>query len=1651
MNDRSDRHEKKLSPAQGILGLIRRRDLFDRIISLVFLLCLAVVLMQVFYKKFHFASHELTGNNVTGRLQHVTVNIKDTNGNFVIKDNEPVEGAIFTYGADYELTLSWEMEQTALEEQALGKGDYLLLTLGEGFFEYENTRLDHALMYRENQIGEWGIKNNKLQNVFRDAVKQFSKTEGRFYVKGTFCSKAVGSQAVTIAGVEIQNVMCNPKEDSFPAEKYVRVRYDSPIVTAGEAGDEASVIKWDVLVNAKYEADYYYAKMRKELLMGDASLSSVLLKEPLPEDLEIDTVDIQAWLYRPRSIRELSGVVTAKFSLTGQFHKVDQKTGQTEEDWINELKTYGRAYGVSADKKTLYVWVESISDLKLAADSEDFEDKLILGTIHKLTTEERKALAGIYGENGAYPARGFVVAVVSKPAGVGFEKESYQNTVYLMEKEREIAYDSKPIEVGIGKLTGRTDAFLSHEARLIIRDFHTQEPVVGAEVKLQYVTEEGEWRDYTKEGTVVTKTTDTEGVLLFDGLLPMVYRFVELGAGEGYDVNSVIFSEEQFVIGAEEKTKEITATNQVLGRNITVRQVWEDYQNEAGVRPSSIKLTLRADGEEYRTAVVTAEHVAVATDGILEENIWEYTFTELPVYGSGSKGEAIDYTVQAEMPEGYEQVVEGYTITDTLHLLHSVKLVKRDYNTGEPIGGAVFRLQVLSDGVWSDCISNEGVVDKTTDERGEVIFTELEAGCYRFVEVRAGVGYDPASAVYSVNPFVIYPTDVKEVVISATNRVSNMDILVTKVWRDSNNIAGVRPGFITLILMDGASEVRREILSQKNATSNPNIWEVLFKDLPVYFGDTSRRIDYTVREESVAHYDTMVEGFTVTDTLSPSHAAGLTATDHDTGMAIEGAGFKLQYQGVKGWEDYREQGIVAVKTTDSEGNLMFTALPTGKYRFVEVSARTGYNIETAEYSENTFVISETDSIQSDENQSLSDKNQSQSDEIQSLRKINVTNEVFKTDVTVRKVWEDFDDLYGVRPESVTMHLMKGTNETGVAVLTVNNAVVDEAGMRQMNIWEYTFENVPQYDGKTGEKISYTVRENKVDKYTQVTEGYTVTGSLDFIHTVHLTCADAASGERLSGVCFKLQYRDKNRWIDHQEDGTVAVRQTLADGTLQFERLPAGQYRFVEVTAKEGYDLNSAQYSENEFMITSSDAPTREIYVTNSLRDTSITVKKVWKDYQNAAGIRPQAVTISLKEGGKTVRTAVLTEENAVPRQDGTTDGSVWEYTFAELPVADAQTQEALAYTVESENVENYFRSINGYVITDTLQLEHAVVVRKSDYNTGAAVEGTVFKLQYLNETEWEDYTVNGSLVTKVTGEDGSLVFTGLGEGTFRVVEMLAKEGYSVESAGYSQSTFVIQTEDIRAKQIRVTNRLEDLDNTVIGNWQSGSNTAGHPAVVSAVLDGSLSGKVSAVWSEMSERTKTNRLVIESMGEEQSRLPENEKKEGERNDSIRKDEGNNVGGSTGKNADSNAQEGTKKGDGNVSQRTEKGSDNMDGSAETGAGNLSDSSEKEAEEKLVTTTGDGKPPLNLTLGTGGRGQNSEGYLSYEEYLNNLRDDSVDYNGGSRLVNVISKEQPSGREPVKKKSAKADKFVGGLLIVLAVVFGFEVLYGIVKGKDV
>ncbi|MGM1402953.1 Cna B-type domain-containing protein, partial [Bacillus cereus group sp. BceL309] len=486
------------------------------------------------------------------------------------------------------------------------------------------------------------------------------------------------------------------------------------------------------------------------------------------------------------------------------------------------------------------------------------------------------------------------------------------------------------------------------------------------------------------------------------------------------------------VDGYETKVEGTTITNTYKNTDkteVSGKKVWEDYNNKFNTRPGSIKVQLLQNGTEFKTEEVKAD----------KEGNWNFSFKDLPKYDG--EGNEIQYTVSEVKVDGYETKVEGTTITNTYKNTDKTevngKKVWEDYNNKFNTRPGSIKVQLLQNGTE---FKTEEV---KADKEGNWNFSFKDLPKYD------GEGNE---IQYTVSEVKVDGYETKVEGTTITNTYKNTDkteVNGKKVWEDYNNKFNTRPGSITVQLLQG-DKVVQDATVKADEKGN---WNFSFKDLPKY-DEKGNEIKYTVSEVKVDGYETKVEGTTITNTY--------TNTD------------KTEINGKKVWEDYNNKfntrlGSITVQLlqgdkvvqdatvkADEKGNWNFSFKDLLKYD------EKGNEIK--------YTVSEV-------------KVDGYETKVEGTTITNTYKNTDKTEVSGKKVWEDYNNKFNTRPGSITVQLLQGDK-------VVQDATVkaDEKGN-----WNFSFKDLPKYDEK-GNEIKYTVSEVKVDGYETKVEGTTITNT-----------------------------------------------------------------------------------------------------------------------------------------------------------------------------------------------------------------------------------------------------------------------------------------------------------------------------------------------------------------------------------------------------------------------------------------------------------------------------------------------------------------------------------------------------------------------------
>ena len=200
-------------------------------------------------------------------------------------------------------------------------------------------------------------------------------------------------------------------------------------------------------------------------------------------------------------------------------------------------------------------------------------------------------------------------------------------------------------------------------------------------------------------------------------------------------------------------------------------------------------------------------------------------------------------------------------------------------------------------------------------------------------------------------------------------------------------------------------------------------------------------------------------------------------------------------------------------------------------------------------------------------------------------------------------------------------------------------------------------------------------------------------------SVNLYKVDGQTGAYLAGAVFAL----------YHSDGTyIGTYTTNEKGCIHVDSLGYGTYYFTETKAPAGYvqDPTYIRFVMNEATSKSNAYPWNIRFSNTKSGTATVTVggTKTWADNNNAAGTRPDAVTLHLLANGTEVGTAVATKENG------------WAYSFGAQAAVDGNGK-AIQYTVTEDAVTGYTASVSAPVTEND-----KIVINVTNTYTGAKAQ-----------------------------------------------------------------------------------------------------------------------------------------------------------------------------------------------------------------------------------------------------------------------------------------------------------------------------------------
>lgn len=715
--------------------------------------------------------------------------------------------------------------------------------------------------------------------------------------------------------------------------------------------------------------------------------------------------------------------------------------------------------------------------------------------------------------------------------------------------------------------------------------------------------------------------------------------------------------------------------------SVTVNKVWDDNNDQDGIRPDSVVINLLADGEEIDEIVLS------------EENDWTHTFTDLPVNENGSK---ISYTVTEDsimVPTGFS----GYSVKYSS--LQGTAQTGYSYTATNKHTPEIRSVSVNK--VWSDSNNRDGI----RPDHVEVLLS-VSSPANTGIAVKRAILSEDNSWSYTFNNLpkyyngteIQYIADETDVVIEQSNngytkRISGnmaqgftitnthaterIKLVIDKVWDDNDDSALMRPNTATFEVKGDQGQVSTVTLSASNnwhyeqtynRFSNGEFQEPEVKEIALAEGYVGRKV-LTVNHPSGSRVTTYQ--YTWTNTYEPEPTSVSVRKiwadktyGEDFGIIVE-----LHRHPVGQATDTYIDNIVLTSYNDWQGEFegVFPRYVDGveyEYYIQEYVLDYGSYFDDGEYIwyDNEFEYRENTSevFLANYTAEITGNN------IEGYVIVNTSNDYTNMDLPFVKIWEDGDNADGIRPPTIDVVLRgyvggyasEGYFDSSTEVIT-RHAVVKAA-----DGWKYTFTDLPalctntnivgtiddyadSYEYADARLIYYTVEEIIPSGYTQ-----TLNMQSYYLHDKDEYYYDVYSGSNKhpqEQLCRYLTIPECRR---AKEEHTGFIYWVSHNSVSPNQIAHNGGYR---------YDMNLGLVNEH--------IPA----------NTSLKVNKIWDDANNQDGVRPASISFNLLANGVVVQTVTLSSSNEL-----STDPNTWSYTFTDLPVND--NGDAITYTVTEGTV-----------------------------------------------------------------------------------------------------------------------------------------------------------------------------------------------------------------------------------------------------------------------------------------------------------------------------------------------------------------------------
>ena len=554
------------------------------------------------------------------------------------------------------------------------------------------------------------------------------------------------------------------------------------------------------------------------------------------------------------------------------------------------------------------------------------------------------------------------------------------------------------------------------------------------------------YADNVSTNKKVRLTADTDWKATFEKLAvnkngkPINYT-LQATKVEGYDLTTEGSGADGLVLKYTHKVKAV---------DVTATVKWADGENQDGIRPNTVTLQLKADGENVGDAIV-----------VNANSNWTKTWSGLAEYKAGKK---VVYTVEAPGIRS-EYTVEitgdaatGFTVTAT-HVPEEAE-VKASVVWDDAENQDGIRPEAVEAEIYAGDVSNSKKVRLTADNNWTASFGKMELKKdgqeikYTLVGTKAD-GYT----------YTCTGSGAAGLVLTYTHKPEVVSVSVNTTWNDKNNQDNQRPKAYSVQLKADGEAVGDEITLSSN-----NSFAKVWKDLPKYkAGKVGVTVKYEVAVTDLdSEYETRTEAdgntFNVINTYIPGTVQIPVSVKWDDANNQDGK----RLDSVEA-ELYAEGQATGNKVTLDEKNSW-----KASFKKVDVKKdgkRINYTVKTTENKD--YTITTTGNVLDDNGVVVTYKHVPET-----------------VNVSIKSAWNDANNQDGIRPATISVQLMKDDKEEGDNI----NLKIDSFK---------TWNNLPKY--ANGKEIKYAVAISDVSGYTKKVTGSVADGYVAaFTHSVYKT-------------------------------------------------------------------------------------------------------------------------------------------------------------------------------------------------------------------------------------------------------------------------------------------------------------------------------------------------------------------------------------------------------------------------------------------------------------------------------------------------------------------------------------------------------------------